>query len=159
MQKHKVPPKLEPPVSALVSMRMARTRGRDTKPELALRKAIRSLGLTGYRVSYAPIPQSKRTVDIAFTRSKVAVMLDGCFWHRCPEHYRPSTQRSSFWASKIAGNVARDMETNRALEEIGWQVVRVWEHEDSYIAAQKVVQLVKARYPASRITPSQATGG
>lgn len=132
-------------VDAVVSSRMAKIRGRDTKPEEALRKALRSLGLRGYRVNYRPVPGFRRTADIAFIRSKVVVMVDGCYWHRCPEHYRPATQRSSFWLAKIDGNVARDEETNKVLTEHGWLVVRIWEHEDPLTAAQRVAKVVRDR--------------
>lgn len=137
-------------VSATVSKRMAKIRGRDTKPEEALRKALRSLGIRGYRVNYQPIPRFRRTADIAFLGSRVVVMVDGCYWHRCPEHYRPAIQRSNFWSTKIEGNVVRDEETNRVLSEHGWLVIRIWEHEEALEAAQKIAQIVLDRRSMSR---------
>lgn len=139
-----------PVVDSVVSRRMAKVRGRNTKPEAALRKALRSLGLRGYRVSYQPLPDFRRTADVAFLGSKVAVMVDGCYWHHCPEHYRPANQRSTFWSTKIAGNVARDEETNRVLTERGWRVVRIWEHEDPLTAAHRVAKLVQERRSVRR---------
>ena len=132
-------------IDPTVSKRMARIRGRDTKPEEALRKSLRSLGLKGYRVNFRPIPQFRRTADIAFLSSKVVVMVDGCYWHRCPEHYRPATQRSTFWSTKIEGNVARDEETNRIFKEHGWLVIRIWEHEDALEAAGRIARVVQDR--------------
>lgn len=140
-----------PIVDSVVSSRMAKIRHRDTKPEEALRKALRSLGLKGYRVSYRPIPHFRRTADIAFIGSKVAVMVDGCYWHRCPEHYRPAIQRSTFWSAKIDGNVTRDDETTRVLTEHGWLVVRIWEHEDALTAAHRVAELVQHRQKPRRL--------
>lgn len=139
-----VPFEIDPQVSS----RMAKVRNRDTKPEAALRKALRSLGLGGYRVAFRPVPELPRTADIAFLRAKVAVMVDGCFWHRCPEHYRPAIQRSMFWSNKISANVARDQETNQILGERGWLVVRVWEHEDPVAAAYRLAEILKGRPPS-----------
>lgn len=133
-----------------VSRRMARIGNRDTGPEAALRKALRFLGVFGYRVAYRPVPDVRRTADIAFLRSKVAVMVDGCYWHRCPEHYRPATQRPEFWSTKISQNVARDVETNRLLTERGWLVIRVWEHEDPGAAAIRIAEIVRSRQPSKR---------
>lgn len=134
-----------PETDPLVSKRMSRVRRRDTKPEMELRKALRSLRIGGYRVDFRPVPGLRRTADIAFLKARVAVMVDGCFWHRCPDHYRPALQRSVFWASKITANVARDAETNRVLTEHGWLVVRVWEHEDSVAAAHRLAEILKDR--------------
>lgn len=135
-------------VDPRVSNRMAKVRNRDTKPETALRKALRSLGLGGYRVDFRPVPELRRTADIVFLRARVAVMVDGCFWHRCPEHYRPATQRSIFWSNKISANVARDQETNRVLTAHGWLVVRVWEHDDPMAAAKGLAEILKQRLPS-----------
>lgn len=113
-----------------VRRRMAATRGRDTKPELSIRRLLHARGWR-YRVHYKPLVKNRRTVDIAFTRHKLAVMVDGCFWHGCPVHYRPATStRAEFWRDKIDGNRARDSETDRLLREAGWRVFRFWEHED-----------------------------
>lgn len=119
---------MEPPVDPLVSARFSRTRGRDTKPELLVRRELHSLGHR-YRVNYAPVSGLRRTADVVFTRQRVAVFIDGCFWHGCPDHYVEPKTRTEFWATKIAGNVARDAETTRLLEEAGWTALRFWEHE------------------------------
>ncbi|WP_420161916.1 hypothetical protein [Nocardiopsis sp. CNT-189] len=82
---------------------------------------------------------------MVFTRVKVAVFLDGCFWHGCPEHHTKSATNAGYWAEKVRRNRERDEETNRLLTEQGWQVIRVWEHEDPTIAAEHVAELVKSR--------------
>jgi DNA mismatch endonuclease (patch repair protein) len=123
---------------------MQSNKGRDTKPELALRRAVHALGLR-YRVSVRPLPSIKRTADLVFTRAKVAIFLDGCFWHGCPDHHTKSATNAAYWADKVERNRARDRETNRLLEEAGWVVVRIWEHEDPSQAALKVQSIVRSR--------------
>jgi DNA mismatch endonuclease (patch repair protein) len=133
--------------SAGVSARMARARRRDTAPEVALRRELHARGLR-YRVAY-PIPgQRRRTIDIAFTRAKVAVFVDGCFWHGCTEHGTKPRSNSAWWQEKLAANVARDADTDRVLADLGWQVVRVWEHN----SGRKVADLVED-YVRQRSTP------
>lgn len=124
---------------------MRSNKGRDTKPELALRRAIHALGLR-YRVSVRPVPEVRRTADMVFTRVKVAVFLDGCFWHGCPEHHTKSKTNSKYWADKVAANRRRDAETDALLREAGWLVIRVWEHEDLGEAAARVENEVRSRY-------------
>ncbi|GAA3051842.1 hypothetical protein GCM10010448_38740 [Streptomyces glomeratus] len=80
-----------------------------------------------------------------FTRVKVAVFLDGCFWHGCPTHHTVAKRNSAFWAEKVARNKERDADTNRRLQEAGWVVIRVWEHEDPEVAAEKVRTAVQSR--------------
>ncbi|MCU1325403.1 MAG: Fis family transcriptional regulator [Bryobacterales bacterium] len=138
-------------VDPKISSRMARIRSRDTKPEVLLRRALRELGL-GYRINLRPVPTLRRTGDIVFLRAKVVVMVDGCFWHGCPQHYRPARRNSVFWDQKIAGNIARDVETSRELLARGWLVVRVWEHEEPRDAARNIADLVASRR-AVRATP------
>jgi len=131
-------------IDPVVSARMAKIRGRDTKPEVAVRRALRQMGV-GYRINRRPDPDIRRTGDIVFLSAKVVVMVDGCFWHGCPQHYRPARQRSEFWAQKIAGNMARDIQTSSQLEAKGLMVIRVWEHEEPTVAAQRIAQAVAAR--------------
>jgi DNA mismatch endonuclease (patch repair protein) len=95
-----------------------------------------------YRVSKRPIPAVRCSADIIFTRAHVAIFVDGCYWHGCPDHYRPSSTNAGFWSDKINANRRRDAEVNRALEEAGWRVVRVWEHEDPFTAALRVAEIV-----------------
>src|SRR3954452_13192170 len=124
--------------------RMRANRSRDTKPELALRSAVHGLGLR-YRVSARPLADLRRTADLVFPTAKVAVFLDGCFWHGCPEHHTVAATNAKFWADKVDGNRARDRDTDRRLEAAGWSSVRVWEHEDPAEAAQRVRDIVLAR--------------
>ncbi|MEV6231035.1 very short patch repair endonuclease [Saccharopolyspora shandongensis] len=123
---------------------MQANKGRDTKPELALRRAVHALGLR-YRVSTRPLPAIRRTADLTFSRAKVAVFLDGCFWHGCPEHHTQSATNSEFWAEKVRRNRERDQETDRLLAEAGWSVIRIWEHEDPQVGAARVAQEVRSR--------------
>jgi DNA mismatch endonuclease (patch repair protein) len=127
-----------------VSARMSRTRGRDTVPERALRSAAHALGLR-FRVDRAPVATSGRRADMVFVSSRVAVFLDGCFWHGCPEHATWPKANAEFWRSKIEANRQRDRDTDRHLTENGWVVVRVWEHEDPVVAAHRIAALINAR--------------
>ncbi|RLL70526.1 very short patch repair endonuclease [Streptomyces sp. Z26] len=123
---------------------MSANKGRDTKPERLLRSALHRKGLR-YRVSARPVADVRRTADVVFTKARVAVFVDGCFWHGCPEHYRPATKRAEFWQGKIEGNQTRDAETTATLEERGWEVIRFWAHEDPMEAAERVSQVVRER--------------
>ena len=123
---------------------MRSNKGRDTKPEVALRSAVHALGLR-YRVSARPLKDLRRTADLVFSRVKVAVFLDGCFWHGCPEHHTVAATNATFWAEKVRTNRARDLDTNRRLADAGWVTVRVWEHEDAAEAADRVRSVVSAR--------------
>ena len=123
---------------------MRANRSRDTKPEVLLRSVLHAHGLR-YRVDSPPVPQLRRRADLVFPTARVAVFVDGCYWHGCPEHYRPARINAEFWNSKIEANKARDAETNRLLAESGWQVVRIWEHEPVAEAAQRVEDVVHAR--------------
>lgn len=124
--------------------RMQSNRSRDTKPELALRSAVHALGLR-YRVAAKPLVGLRRTADLVFPTAKVAVFLDGCFWHGCPEHHTVAAANAKFWADKVSGNRARDRDTDARLEAAGWVSVRVWEHEDPVEAARRVEGVVRSR--------------
>jgi DNA mismatch endonuclease (patch repair protein) len=123
---------------------MQSNKSRDTKPELALRSAVHALGLR-YRVSAKPLAGVRRTADLVFPRAKVAVFLDGCFWHGCPQHHTVASANAKFWADKVEGNRARDWNTDERLADAGWVSVRIWEHEDPREAAQRVEEVVRAR--------------
>ena len=123
---------------------MQSNKGRDTKPEVALRSAVHALGLR-YRVSNRPMKELRRTADLVFTRAKVAVFLDGCFWHGCPEHHTVATTNARFWADKVEQNAARDRDTDARLAAAGWLVIRVWEHEEPQSAALRVRCAVQGR--------------
>jgi len=123
---------------------MQSNKGRDTKPELALRRAVHALGLR-YRVSARPLPKVRRTADMVFTKAKVAVFLDGCFWHGCPEHHTKAATNADYWAEKVRRNRERDAETDRLFAEAGWTVIRVWEHQNPLESARHVADCVRSR--------------
>lgn len=112
-----------------ISARMAATRGRDNPLEMAVRRGLRARGLLGYRVAHRIPGMRRRTCDIAFPGRRLAVFLDGCFWHRCPQHASDPRSNSDYWTPKLLRNVERDAETSRHLEQLGWTVLRFWEHE------------------------------
>lgn len=117
---------------------------RDTKPELAVRRLVHASGLR-YRVDFAPLSEMRRRkADLVFTRAKVAVFVDGCFWHGCPRHYRKATTNADYWVAKVRANQARDTSTDLALSESGWTVLRFWEHEQPDEVARKVISTVRA---------------
>lgn len=115
---------------------MARVRGRDTKPELALRRELHRRGRR-YFVNRA-VPPTRRRADLVFPRARVAVFVDGCFWHSCPEHLRVPTSNVEYWTAKLERNLQRDRRTDTELEAAGWTVVRVWEHEAPVVGADRV---------------------
>lgn len=115
------------PSSPGVSARMSRQARRDTTPEVAVRKLLHAAGYR-YRLNERVPGMSRRTIDIAFTRAKVAVMIDGCFWHGCPEHATQPKANSEWWRKKLDRNMARDVETTAHLTAAGWTVLRFWEH-------------------------------
>ena len=104
---------------------MSRIRGKNTSPELKLRKMLWESGIRGYRVHYK-LPGKP---DIVFTRKKVVVFVDGCFWHKCPVCFRPPETNAEFWNEKLQKNVERDLKVTKELEDLGWTVLRFWEHE------------------------------
>jgi DNA mismatch endonuclease, patch repair protein len=128
---------------------MRGNRGRDTKPELLLRSLLHRRGLR-YRVNCRPLADLRRTADVLFPKERVAVFVDGCFWHGCPEHHRPSTKNSAFWRDKIASNKRRDAETTSTLSTSGWAVIRVWEHEDPAEACDRVARVIAERRASGR---------
>lgn len=124
------------------SRRMARQRTRDTNPEVALRRILHSRGLR-YRLD-RPLPGlPRRRADITFTRQRVAVFVDGCFWHACPEHGTWPKRNDEWWATKIRRNIERDRETDAHLRTYGWTVIRIWEHEAADEAADRVEEVIR----------------
>ena len=124
--------------------RMSKQRSRDTEAEMLLRKHLHALGLR-YRVHRRPLAKVRREVDVLFSRARVAVFVDGCFWHGCPKHASWPHRNSEFWRTKIEKNRARDLDTDRRLREAGWLSVRVWEHEDPAVAAARIHATVVSR--------------
>lgn len=125
---------------------MQANRRKDTGPERALRSALHRRGLR-YRIDL-PIRIGKGRAlrpDVVFPRARVAVYVDGCFWHGCPEHGTTPATRNDYWAPKIEENRRRDTRQTKSLEEGGWTVIRIWEHEDPEVAAQAIAELIHAR--------------
>lgn len=132
------------PSSEAALKRMRAAKPRDTAPEKALRSVLHSKGLR-FRIDQKPNKKLNRKADIVFRSVKVAVFVDGCFWHGCPIHGTQAKANAEFWKNKIEQNQARDLDTNKQLKKAGWRVVRVWEHEDSEKASQKIYGLVVKR--------------
>lgn len=124
--------------------RMRTTRRRDTAAEVAVRRALHARGLR-FRVDCQILPCMRRRADVVFRRAKVAVFIDGCFWHCCPSHRSLPKANRKWWAAKLAANRQRDRDTNRQLRAAGWAVERVWEHEAPAAAADRITELVRAR--------------
>ncbi|PZF62405.1 very short patch repair endonuclease [Curtobacterium sp. MCBD17_034] len=121
---------------------MQRNRGRDTAPELAVRRLLHAAGLR-YRVDFAPLG-SRRRADIVFTRKRIAVFIDGCFWHGCPIHATRPKANADYWGPKLDRNIERDLETTASLESAGWTVLRFWEHEASAAVAEAISKVVRS---------------
>ena len=135
-----------------VSSRMSRQARKDTAPELALRKELHRRGCR-FRKEWAVPGLPRRRIDIAFTRRRVAVFVDGCFWHACPVHATAPLANGAWWSAKLSKNVARDRDTDDHLRRLGWTVVRVWEHETLGQAADRIVSvLVAAGHTRPRAT-------
>ena len=121
---------------------MSRQGSRDTVPEVAVRRLLYAAGLR-YRVNL-PVPgMSRRTIDIVFPKAKIAVFMDGCFWHGCPQHATHPKANADWWRSKLERNMARDRETTEHLLAAGWTVLRFWEHEAPEEVAVRVAAAVE----------------
>src|SRR5262249_21603927 len=116
------------PSSPAAGARMRANRGRDTLPEIRLRRELHARGMR-YRTHSAVVPGLRRRADIAFSRARLAVFVDGCFWHGCPIHGTMAKANRSYWQAKIDRNRERDRDTNVLLERAGWKCLRIWEHE------------------------------
>lgn len=120
---------------------MQANRSRDTKPELLVRRLLHAAGLR-YRVAAQPLTEHRFTADLVFRRARVAVFIDGCFWHGCPAHHRLPTTNGSYWKGKVEINQARDRRVEALLSESGWTVLRFWEHEDPDAVAHQIQSTV-----------------
>lgn len=124
-------------------------RERDTAPEMALRRELHRRGLR-YRVDQPIVTGTRRRVDIVFASPRVAVFVDGCFWHGCRWHgKREHSVNGWYWPGKIAGNRERDKDTDRRLRSDGWTVIRVWEHADPVVVADRIEAAVRSRQSGS----------
>jgi DNA mismatch endonuclease (patch repair protein) len=145
-------PVWEPPQGSWASSaarrrNMQAIRSRDTKPERQVRSLLHAHGLR-YRVAAKPLPGLRRTADIVFRPAKLAVFIDGCYWHGCPEHYVPPKTNPGYWSDKVARNMARDRDTDQQLEAAGWTVLRFWEHDPPEDCAVKIAAAVSRRRKA-----------
>lgn len=135
---------------------MIANRRADTGPEVALRAALHARGLR-FRKDYPMKVRGGRStrIDVAFTRARVAVFLDGCFWHACPLHGQAPKSNAEFWATKLEANRARDRLVSLSLERDGWTVVRAWEHEPMADVVDLVAATVADRTGRMRLARSQ----
>lgn len=121
-----------------VARSMRSNRRRDTRPELAVRRILHAAGYR-YRVDFTIDPSNRRRkVDMAFTRARLAVFIDGCFWHGCPLHATIPVRNREYWEPKLQRNIKRDRATTESLEHLGWTVIRVWEHTPPAEAAMTI---------------------
>lgn len=121
---------------------MQGNKSRDTKPEMVVRRHLHAAGLR-YRVHARPIKDWNRRADIVFPKAKIAVFVNGCFWHGCPKHYVTPKTNKNYWTPKIQRNIERDQETFKRLKSEGWLVFPIWEHENLEMKAEKIAARVR----------------
>ena len=122
-------------------LNMSRVRGKNTGPEIKLRKLLWSRGIRGYRIHHNLLGKP----DIVFTKKRVAIFIDGCFWHKCPVCFQEPETRKEFWMKKIQSNIDRDAKVDEQLKNNGWTVIRIWEHEirkEPEKAIKKIIALL-----------------
>jgi len=129
------------PLNKAVSAQMQKIRRSSTAPEMLIRRELHSRGLR-FRVNFPSLPGRP---DLVFTSARIAVFVDGCFWHACPDHGVLPKNNREWWREKLERNVTRDREKDEELDALGWAVVHVWEHEDPVIAADAIEQLWRSR--------------
>lgn len=132
---------------------MLGNRNRDTSPELAIRSLVHASGLR-YRVAAKPLPKMRRTADLVFRPTQVAVFVDGCYWHGCPEHFVLPKTNTDYWTAKIGRNQERDRETDERLTAAGWMVLRFWEHQSAEHCAAAVCAAVRSRRSVTPVSKS-----
>ena len=133
------------PTSPAVSIRMRANARRDTRPELAVRRRLHHAGLRFFVDRPLRLPERVVRPDITFTRARVAVFIDGCFWHACPEHGTQPEHNDEYWGPKLQRNVARDHEVDEALHHAGWLSLRHWEHEAPDRVAASIALVLEDR--------------
>lgn len=136
------------PSSDEASARMKAVGVRDTKPEIAIRSLLHRAGLR-YRVDCRPEASIPRTADIVIRRLKIAIFVDGCFWHSCPIHGTMPAANRDYWQEKLQANQERDADTTKRLGDLGWTVLRYWEHEEPSVVAEQIVEIVTDRRRSS----------
>jgi DNA mismatch endonuclease (patch repair protein) len=130
---------------------MQGNKSRDTKPEIAVRSAVHALGMR-YRVSARPLASLRRTADLVFRSARVAVFVDGCFWHGCPAHHSPPKTNAGYWSTKIQSNRRRDRDTTERLQMEGWTVMRFWSHEEPMSVAAQIADVVGTNNSVGKLT-------
>lgn len=135
---------------------MSRQATRDTGPELALRRRVHARGLRYTLDAALPLPGVRRRADLLFSRARVAVFMDSCFWHACPIHATWPKANAAWWERKLRDNRRRDLDTDSLLSIAGWMSIRVWEHDDLDEAASGIAAEVRARLGASLLCPPRA---
>jgi DNA mismatch endonuclease (patch repair protein) len=133
------------PLSETVRRQMSAMPTRDTGTEMTLRRELHKRGMR-FRVQVQTLPGRP---DIAFTRARIAVFVDGCFWHRCPVHGTAPKNNAAWWAAKLDANVARDRRKDESLRDLGWLPFHVWEHDDPAVAADTIHRLWQSRVGAA----------
>jgi DNA mismatch endonuclease (patch repair protein) len=140
-----IPQKPTPAASSPAALaRMKAAKRRDTTPELRVRRALHRLGFRFY-VDRRPLTSSPKRADILFSRQRVAIFIDGCYWHGCPEHGTLPKANADWWAEKITGNARRDRATETELRIQGWRVIRIWEHEETNAAVARILLDLRPR--------------
>ena len=137
------------PTNQWVTKRMRKNGRRDTAPEIAVRSQLHARGLRFRKDMPVRVPGRVVRPDIVFSRARVAVFVDGCFWHCCPIHGNVPTKNRDYWVPKLARNQMRDRAVDEALRAAGWTVVRAWEHEDPTGIAAKVEKTIKRAIASS----------
>jgi len=127
------------PLDDVVRRRMQNQKRRDTKVEVEIRRRLHALGYR-FRVDFRLVPTLRVRGDIVFTRRRIAVFVDGCFWHGCPTHATQPKSNAEWWREKLGANIARDQRNREALTALGWTVVQIWEHLDPEQAVAEIVQ-------------------
>jgi DNA mismatch endonuclease, patch repair protein len=132
-----------PPSSESVRRRMSRTKSTETRPERRLRSALHRRGAR-YRLQQSLLENRRFKADVVFSKPRVVVFIDGCFWHSCPKHASSPKANADWWEAKLQRNRDRDAWANSALVDAGWTVVRVWEHADVEAAADRILEILGA---------------
>jgi DNA mismatch endonuclease (patch repair protein) len=138
--------RVKTPKSRSIAVRnvMRANKGVDTGPEIRLRSLVHKAGLR-YAIDVRPELDLNRRADLVFRSAKVAVFVNGCFWHGCPKHYSPPKSNKRYWSEKVRRNRERDVETRSLLRRRGWRVLVFWEHQSAQSCSEKVVSVVSER--------------
>lgn len=136
------------PTSPAVTTIMKRNRSTDTRPEVLLRSRLHALGYRFRKNLRIKLQSGAVRPDVVFTRQRLAIFIDGCFWHACPEHGTQPQANNSYWSTKLRGNVDRDGRVDVSLKSAGWTVIRVWEHEPPDEAIVRIIHRLEHTFEA-----------